>query len=393
MTTTSADVPTVELNNGVEIPQFGFGVFQVPAEETADTRCRPRSTRVTATSIPRDLPERGGVGACDGRGWGLPRDEVFITTKLWNDDHGYDTRRRDRREPGALGLDHVDLYLIHWPSPDQDRLRRRPGRGSRSMLPRAAPARSASRTSRRRTCERVAAETGTVPAVNQIELHPRTSAGRAARLPRPARHRHRGVEPARAGPTARRPGGRPTSPRRTAAPRPRSCCAGTSSRATSSSRSRSTPERIAENIDVFDFELSDEEMAAIGGLDACTSHRTGPGHVHGVTAGFPCATSRVLHPERSPRRRSVPGMTTNAYLSFLAIGVALVLMDGQVIYRSGRRYLGELLRRPGRGCVDDPAGHGAVPPGDAGGAGADLRPSTWAAVTCRHRRAASACCC
>ena len=86
-------------------------------------------------------------------------------------------------------------------------------------------------------------------------------------------------------------------------------------------------------------------------------------------------------------------MTTNAYLSFLAIGVALVLIDGQIIYRSGRRYLENSYGDPAAGALDDPAGHGAVPPRDTGRAGARLDHRHGRQRPARCGRAARACCC
>src|SRR5690242_1428244 len=114
-------VPDVRLNNGVHIPQVGFGVFRVPDDETE------RAVRTAIESGYRSIDtaslygnERGvgrAIASC-----GLSREELFVTTKLWNDDQGYDsTFRAFEASLRRLGLDYVDLYLIHWPKPSLDR--------------------------------------------------------------------------------------------------------------------------------------------------------------------------------------------------------------------------------------------------------------------------------
>ena len=171
---------------------------------------------------------------------GLDRDEVFVTSKLNNGFHRPDDARRAFDGTlSALGLDHVDLFLIHWPLPtlyDGDFVStwktleefKADGRARSIGVSNFQPPH----------LERLAAETGTVPAVNQIEVHPYFPNRRGARLRRGARHRHRGVVADRAGRGARRPGDRRDRRAAWAARRRRSCCAGTSSAATSSSRSR-----------------------------------------------------------------------------------------------------------------------------------------------------------
>ena len=135
--------------------------------------------------------------------------------------------------------------------------------------PWSSSARTAGPTSDRRLelrarppADRIIDETGVVPAVNQIEVHPFFGNEAARAADAPPRHRHRGLGADRAGrdrPTTRRSG---RSPSGSAARRPRSRCAGTSSAATSSSRSRCTPSGCEENFAIFDFELSDDDIAA-----------------------------------------------------------------------------------------------------------------------------------
>jgi 2,5-diketo-D-gluconate reductase A len=110
-------VPAVLLNNGVEMPQLGFGVFRVPEAETVSAVL----TAIEAGYRSIDTASLYGNEAAVGRAvatCGLARNDLFVTTKLWNDDQGYrSTLDAFDRSLTRLGLDHVDLYLIHWPVP------------------------------------------------------------------------------------------------------------------------------------------------------------------------------------------------------------------------------------------------------------------------------------
>jgi diketogulonate reductase-like aldo/keto reductase len=112
---------TITLNNGVTMPQLGFGVFQVSTEDTYGTVAE--ALRVGYRSIDTAAAYRNEepVGRAIAES-GVPRDEVFVTTKLWNSAQGYDEAFRAFDESmDRLGLDRLDLYLIHWPAPKQDR--------------------------------------------------------------------------------------------------------------------------------------------------------------------------------------------------------------------------------------------------------------------------------
>ena len=165
-------VPTIRLNNGVDIPQFGFGVFQVPPDETAETVRAAFDAGYRHIDTAQMYGNEEGVGRALAES-GLPRDEVFLTTKLTNDGHGHDAAvRRLDESLQKLGTDHVDLYLIHWPRPGDDRYVDT-WRGFEKAL---AEGRTRSIGVSNFTVEhlqRLAKETGTVPAVNQVELHPR----------------------------------------------------------------------------------------------------------------------------------------------------------------------------------------------------------------------------
>jgi diketogulonate reductase-like aldo/keto reductase len=163
--------PVITLNNGVQIPQLGFGVFQVPLEETERVVSTALEIGYRSIDTAAAYQNEEGVGRAIASS-GLARDEVFVTTKLWNADHGYDQALRAFDASLArLGLDTVDLYLIHWPVPSADLY----VETWRALEKLASDGRVRAIGVSNFTADhlgRLAAETGTVPAVNQVELHP-----------------------------------------------------------------------------------------------------------------------------------------------------------------------------------------------------------------------------
>jgi 2,5-diketo-D-gluconate reductase A len=164
-------VPRIQLNDGHSIPQLGFGVFKVDPDETVRIVSDALEVGYRHIDTARIYGNEAGVGTALAES-GVPREELFVTTKLWNDDHG--TRSAFDAFDASLdrlGLDYVDLYLIHWPSPKRDRYVeawkaleqiRESGRArsigvSNFLVPHL---------------QRLLAETDVVPAVDQIELHP-----------------------------------------------------------------------------------------------------------------------------------------------------------------------------------------------------------------------------
>ena len=110
-------VPNITLNNGVEIPQLGFGVFQIDPEQTKDATLAALEVGYRHIDTAEMYGNEKGVGEAI-RASGLARDEVFVTSKLNNGFHEPDAARREfDRTLAALGMDHVDLFLIHWPLP------------------------------------------------------------------------------------------------------------------------------------------------------------------------------------------------------------------------------------------------------------------------------------
>ncbi|MGE5564707.1 MAG: aldo/keto reductase [Parcubacteria group bacterium] len=164
--------PSVTLNDGRSIPQFGLGVWQTPQDVAADvvrTALEAGYRHVDTAAIYGN--ERGvGEGL---RASGLPREQVFITTKLWNDRQGYDEALTAfDHSLERLGVDYIDLYLIHWPAPKRDRY----ADAWRALVRIKEDGRARSigvSNFKPHHLERIVGETGVTPAVNQVELHPR----------------------------------------------------------------------------------------------------------------------------------------------------------------------------------------------------------------------------
>jgi 2,5-diketo-D-gluconate reductase A len=265
-------IPSLPLHDGVEIPQLGFGVFQVPPEDTQEVVEQALDAGYRHIDTAGAYRNEKGVGAAIEAS-GLPREDFFVTTKLWNSQQGFETTLEAfDASLGRLGLEYVDLYLIHWPVPTEDRFvdtwrafERLHGEGRSRTI--------GVSNFRVEDLERLEAETDTRPTVNQIELHPRLQ---QAKL----RGWHAGHEivteawsPLAQGELlddetivaiAERHGKTPAQ----AVLRwhlqlgnvvfPKSV----------------TPVRIRENIEIFDFELSDAEMAEFERLDR--GERIGP---------------------------------------------------------------------------------------------------------------------
>jgi 2,5-diketo-D-gluconate reductase A len=265
-------VPSIALRGSAEIPQLGFGVFQVPPEETEEVVARALATGYRHIDTAAAYRNEPAVGQALHAG-GLDRGEVFITTKCWNDDQGYDQAQRACHSSlRRLELDHLDLYLIHWPVPAHDRYvetwkafvkLRDEG------LTRAIGVSNFQASHLRRLIE----ETGETPAVNQIELHPHLQQAGLRR-----EHEELGIvteawSPLAQGAVLSEPAVVEIAARHARTPAqvvirwhlqlgnvviPKSV----------------TPGRIEENFEVFDFELDEPEMRSIEALDQ--GRRIGP---------------------------------------------------------------------------------------------------------------------
>ncbi|MEL7989263.1 MULTISPECIES: aldo/keto reductase [Streptomyces] len=266
-------VPPIILNNGVQMPQLGFGVWQVPDDEafTAVGAALDAGYRSIDTAAAYGNEE--GTGKAIARS-GIPREELFVTTKLWNSDHGYDAALRAFDSSlEKLGLDHVDLYLIHWPLPAKDTAvdtykalekiyseGRARAIGVSNFLP--------------EHLERLIDATSVIPAVNQIELHPHLQQ-RAAR----EYHDEQGITTEAWSPLGQGKGLLEV-PAVVAIARkhnvtPAQVVLRWHVQLGNVAIPKSvTPSRIVENIDVFSFELDEEDMAAIRALNE--DRRLGP---------------------------------------------------------------------------------------------------------------------
>jgi 2,5-diketo-D-gluconate reductase A len=269
-------VATLTLNDTTTIPQLGFGVFQVPPEETAATVTTAFEVGYRHIDTAQMYQNEAGVGEAIASS-GIPRDELFITSKLNNSFHTPDAARRAFDETLAkLGLDQIDLFLIHWPLPtryDGDFVSTwqtliefaKDGRARSIGVSNFQPAH----------LRRIVEETGVAPAVNQIEVHPyfTNQAARAASLESDIL-----VE--------------------AWSPIAQGKVLDNDVIATIAARHHKSPsqvtlrwhvergdiifpksmhvERMQENFEIFDFSLSPDEVAAISALDQGEAGRTGP---------------------------------------------------------------------------------------------------------------------
>lgn len=264
--------PTVTLNNGVSIPQLGFGVFKVPPDETAEAVSRALAAGYRHIDTAAMYGNEAGVGAAIAQS-GIRREDVFVTTKLNNDAHrsgevarAFDESRR------RLGLDVVDLYLIHWPLPAADRYV--PAwRAMEKLLADGAVRAIGVCNFTPAHLRRLAEQTDVVPALNQIELHPYLTQAAAREY-----HAGHGITTEAWAPIAR--ARVLDAPEITAlAEKYGRTPAQIVLRwhlelGTVAIPKSVTPARIVENFTVFDFELDADDVAAIGELNR--DERTGP---------------------------------------------------------------------------------------------------------------------
>ncbi|MGG7570524.1 aldo/keto reductase [Streptomyces sirii] len=266
-------VPSITLNNGIAMPQLGFGVWQVPDDEAATAVGHALDAGYRSIDTAAIYGNEEGTGKALSAS-GLPRDELFVTTKLWNSEQGYDaTLRAFDASLAKLGLEYVDLYLIHWPLPARDAyvdtykaLEKiyTDGRAKAIGVSNFQPAH----------LERLLGETSVVPAVNQIELHPQFQQAESRAV-----HARHGIATEAWSPLGQGRGllQDPTIARLAAkhGKTPAQVVLRWHVQLGNVVIPKSvTPSRIAENIDVFDFALDDADLTALAGLD--TGNRLGP---------------------------------------------------------------------------------------------------------------------
>jgi 2,5-diketo-D-gluconate reductase A len=272
MTTSTNNIPDVTLSDGAVIPQLGFGVFQVPPQETAEAVTRALVAGYRHIDTAAAYGNEAGVGQAIHAA-GLERADVFVTTKCFNDNHGFDQAKRALKASlQQLEMDFVDLYLIHWPVPSQDKYVET--WQAFIELQTEGLVRSIGVSNFQPThLEAIINDTGVKPTVNQVELHPRFQQTGL-------RHEHEELgivteawSPLAQGRVLKDPTITEIAEAHGKTPGqvvirwhlqlgnvviPKSV----------------TPERIIENFDVIDFMLTSAEMAAIEALDA--GERIGP---------------------------------------------------------------------------------------------------------------------
>jgi 2,5-diketo-D-gluconate reductase A len=270
------DVPSIDLNNGNRIPQLGFGVFQIDPDETSEAVQEALKVGYRHIDTAEMYGNEAGVG--EGiRASGIDRSEVFVTSKLNNGFHEPDAARSAFDATlEALGLDHVDLFLIHWPLPtryDGDFV------STWKVLEefyRAGRARSIGVSNFQvNHLRRLAQEADVVPAVNQIEVHPYFTNDEVR-----AYGAEHGIATEAWSPIAQ--GGVLKDPAiATIAERVGKSTAQVTLRwhlqlGHIIFPKSTTPSRIEENFDIFDFELTADDLTAISALDKGEEGRTGP---------------------------------------------------------------------------------------------------------------------
>jgi 2,5-diketo-D-gluconate reductase A len=268
----SSSSPSVPLNDGNSIPALGFGVFKVApsdAEQAVSTALQAGYRHIDTAAVYGNERETGRAVAESG----VPRDELYLVTKLWNSEQGYDsTLAAFDASMERLGLDYLDLYLVHWPMPKQNTFietfkafahLRDQGRIRSIGVSNFEP----------ENINTLVDATGIVPAVNQVELHPRLPQTELREL-----HARLGIATEAWGPLGQ--GSLLSDPAVTAV-------AEALDRTPAQVLIRwhlqlgnivipksVNPERIASNFDVFDFELSENDIASISSLD--DGNRLGP---------------------------------------------------------------------------------------------------------------------
>ena len=269
-------VPLITLNDGVQIPQLGFGVFQVPPAETEEAVTRALEVGYRHIDTAEMYQNEAGVGRAVAAS-GLARDDVFVTSKLNNGFHRPDDARRAFDGTlAALGMDHVDLVLVHWPLPtlyDGDFVST-----WRTLEEFAADGRTRSigvSNFQPAHLDRLAAETGTVPSVNQVEAHPYFTNDEVR-----AYGAEHGIVTEAWSPIAQGAVLDDETIVKIAERLDRTPAQVTLrwhlQRGDVVFPKSTSPERMAENFALFDFELDDADMRAISALDKGENGRTGP---------------------------------------------------------------------------------------------------------------------
>ena len=285
----------ITLNNGVEMPALGLGVFLNPPEETAaavETAIH-KGYRLIDTAAAYANEREVGEGI---RRSGIERSEVFVTTKLWMSDYGYHrTLRAFEVSLSKLGLTYLDLYLLHWPVPTDFDATAESYQAAQKLLADGRVRAIGVSNFSPRHLEALTARTDVVPAVNQVELHPFFIQWELREV-----HKRLGIatqawspiggvydrNPNAAPPAAKSPLEHPTIVKLAAkyGKTPAQVVLRWHVDHGLSAIPKSVrPERIAENLDIFDFSLAGDEVAAIDALDTGVRAGSNPETVNAST--------------------------------------------------------------------------------------------------------------
>ncbi|GGJ55342.1 aldo/keto reductase [Glutamicibacter ardleyensis] len=265
-------IPAVTLNNGVQMPQIGFGVFQVPNEETTTAVAAALKAGYRSIDTAAIYGNEEGVGKALAES-GINREELFITSKIWISDMGYEqTLKAFDESLQRLGLDYLDLFLIHWPAPEKE-LYVETWKALEKLYAEKKIRAIGVSNFQPTHLQKLIDATDVVPAVNQVELHPALQNAEVS-----AANAGHGIATEAWSPLAQ--GALLNDASILAIGEAHQVTAAQVILRWHLQRGRViipksvTESRIVQNLDLFGFELSGEELAAIDALDR--GGRTGP---------------------------------------------------------------------------------------------------------------------
>ena len=263
-------VPNTTLNDGREIPQFGFGVWQVSADEIVPAVARALEVGYRHLDTAAIYGNEEGVGQAIADS-GIAREDLCVTTKLWNDRHN-DVSAALQESLTKLGLDYVDLYLIHWPCPAQAEFVSAWQGLIAAQQAGLAKSIGVSNFTADHLAEVIDA-TGVTPAVNQIEAHPTFPQNELIKVNDDLKIKTEAWSPLGQAADLANPVITELAQRLQRTPA-QVILRWHLQRGNIIFPKSVTPDRIAENFDIFDFDLNSADVAAIDGLD--TGNRIGP---------------------------------------------------------------------------------------------------------------------
>jgi diketogulonate reductase-like aldo/keto reductase len=262
-----SDVPTIKLNTGAKMPQLGFGTWKMSSDsEAKKSVLAALQTGYRLIDTAKIYGNENGVGEAIAES-GVPRAEIFVTTKLWNDDQGHDSAFAAFDESlQKLGLDYLDLYLIHWPATD----RRQESWKALEEIYKSGRARAIGVSNYTiRHLDELLENSEVVPAVNQVEFHPFIYRNQKELLEY-AKSKDIVIEaysPLARAKDMSNPVLNAVAQRHAKTPA-QIMLRWAIQHGTVPLPKSSNPDRIKENFKVFDFELADEEMKTINELSS-----------------------------------------------------------------------------------------------------------------------------